>query len=263
MKADSTLLRIFFKQSKSILQQSFYIHLRNMNGHCTCFGFTEIQQLVDNVQQLTTVLINVIQFLLYRSTFQIALSQKFLQRSQYQTQRSTQLMRHIHVKTYFLLTDFFYLVSFYLFDPDLHLHFGTGNKEIDHKDEKPYRKEDEKCLCPPSLIPHRNDMHKKFSGRLTPLSIVVTCLHLEYILTGREIGITCPCKGNMAGVVPLGFKAFQFVNELVPFASQIVDNGKPDIKKFLIGRERHTQHPPLLVLIITYPFTFHIRNHLI
>ena len=234
-----------------------------MNGHCTCFGFTEIQQLVDNVQQLTTVLINVIQLLLYRSTFQIALPQEFLQRSQYQTQRSTQLMRHIHVKTYFLLTDFFYLVSFYLFDPDLHLHFGTGNKEIDHKDEKPYRKEDEKCLCPPSLIPHRNDMHKKFSGRLAPLSIVVTCLHLKHILTGREIGITRPCKGNMAGVVPLGFKAFQFVNELVPLASQIVDNGKPDIKKFLIGRERHTQHPPLLVLIITYPFTFHIRNHLI
>ena len=50
MKADSTLLRIFFKQGKSILQQSFYIHLRNMNGHYTCFGFTEIQQLVNNVQ---------------------------------------------------------------------------------------------------------------------------------------------------------------------------------------------------------------------
>ena len=100
--------------------------------------------------------------------------------------------------------------------------------------DSPTRKEDEKRLCPPGLIPHRSDVHKKFSSRFTPLSIVVTCLHLEHILTGREIRITRSCKGNMTGVVPLGFKAFQFVNKLIPLASQIVDNGKPDIKKFLL-----------------------------
>ena len=79
-------------------------------------------------------------------------------------------------------------------------------------------------------------------------------------LTTAEEAVKVIKSGDWVGI---GKWAVQFVNKLIPLASQIVDNGKPDIKKFLIGRKRHTQHPPLLVLIITYPFTFHIRNHLI
>ena len=67
----------------------------------------------------------------------------------------------------------------------------------------------------------------------------------------------------MTGIVPFRFKSFQLVNKLVPFARQIVDDGKPDIEQLLVGRKRHTEHTPLRVLIIAYPIAFHIRNHLI
>ena len=63
-------------------------------------------------------------------------------------------------------------------------------------------------------------------------------------------------------VLPMGPTCYG-VNELVPLSRQIVNNDKADIKQFLVGRERHTKHSPLLILIITHPFAFQVRNHLI
>ena len=52
-------------------------------------------------------------------------------------------MRHIHVETHFLLTDFFYLAAFYLLNPHLHLHLGTGYEKVDDENKKSQRKENE------------------------------------------------------------------------------------------------------------------------
>ena len=103
-------------------------------------------------------------------------------------------MGHIHIETHFLLADFFYLAPFYLLDSHLHLHLGTGYEEVDDEKEKPQEETGKEGLCPPSLIPHRDDVHEKFGGRFTPLAVVVASLHFKDIFARRKIGVTRPCE---------------------------------------------------------------------
>ena len=158
-------------------------------------------------------------------------------------------MGHVNIETYFFLSQFFYLGSFDVFNLHLHLHLGTRYKEIDNENQNSYNQQHKDHFCPPSLIPHRENMDETLCRSFRPLSIVIAGFYLKDIIARRKIGINSSARPYLCRIHPVVIKAFQFISEHITLTGKIVNHRECNSEKLKLRRERNTQQLAIVGLI--------------